>query len=118
MKARPRGPLQSASKPELLAKIERADQAAFDAFYEEYFSRVYSYFRRRFGTVPEVEEATDCALTAIFEAISLGQPQLPLESWILSTVRAVEARRLKPPGLAKVGPKIVFVWSRLDTSTR
>ena len=99
MKARPpRLPLES----ELVSGLQRAEREAFETLYETYFPRVYSYLRRRQGTIPEAERATEAALTEIVDAIVRGESQLPLERWVLSRVRAVQAQGLKSRSLAKV----------------
>jgi len=101
MKSRPPRLSSDGSEPDLLSQLDGLDREAFELLYETYFARVYSYFRRRFETVAAAEEATEEALTAIFDAISTGRAQLPLKPWILSKVRAVE-RDVRSQSLAKV----------------
>jgi DNA-directed RNA polymerase specialized sigma24 family protein len=80
----------------LLAGLRRADAGAFDALYEGYFSRIYSYFRRRLETVTEAEKATEAALTAVFQEISSAPSEVPLGRWIFGQVRGVALSRDGP----------------------
>jgi hypothetical protein len=96
--ARPaRSSPESGSDRELLTKLRSADREAFDALYEAYFFRIYSYFRRRLETQTDAEGATEAALTAIFQDISGGRSQMPLHHWTFSKVRAMKDWSVKSP---------------------
>ena len=91
----PLSPAKNASTPELLARLQRGERAAFEILFEASFLRVYAYFSRRLRSEAGAERATEAALTAVFSAFCEGRAQLPLPRWILGHVRQVEARALK-----------------------
>ena len=104
-KAPPAGPAPECGPDrELVAKVRRADRAAFDALYEAYFFRIFRYFGRRFETTADAERATEAALIAIFHDISNGTSQVPLSHWIFRVVRAEKDWGPKSPQPPEAAP--------------
>ena len=75
------------SDEELVAGIQRADQACFTELYERYFKRVYGFVQGRMRNHADAEEVTQETFVAVFKAIDNFSGQSALLSWIFGIAK-------------------------------
>jgi DNA-directed RNA polymerase specialized sigma24 family protein len=63
-------------------RLERADPAAFAAFFDFYFARVYAFAWRRLGDTDRAERLTERVLSEALGRIPTRPPGDPLGRWL------------------------------------
>lgn len=67
---------------ELVERIRRSDQVAFNLLYERYFPRVYSYVQVRLRNRADSEEVVQEVFTAVFSSIGGYRGRSSLLAWV------------------------------------
>jgi RNA polymerase sigma-70 factor (ECF subfamily) len=75
-------PASETTDQELVRRIQKADEAAFNELYERYFQRVYSYVFLRQRNRADAEEVVQEVFTAVFRSIDAYQGKASLLAWI------------------------------------
>jgi RNA polymerase sigma-70 factor (ECF subfamily) len=73
---------QEPADSELIERIRRSDEAAFNLLYERYFHRVYSFAYLRLRSRADTEEVVQDIFTAVFRSIDAYRGQSSLLAWI------------------------------------
>jgi RNA polymerase sigma-70 factor (ECF subfamily) len=80
---------------ELVDRIRKGDQAAFELMYERYFKRVYRFVANRLNIRADVEETTQEIFISVFSSIDSYRGDAPFAAWIFGISRRVIASRFK-----------------------
>ena len=110
------------SDQELVEGIRRSSEADFNALYERYFQRVYSFAFARLRNSADTEEVVQETFTVVFRSIDAYRGQSSLLSWIYGIAKNNvnnHLRRAKSHELRveRAEPGMVFGAASLDTST-
>lgn len=80
---------------ELLERIDRGEQEAFDLLYERYFNRVYRFTAKRLRNRADVEESVQETFIGVFSSLSSYRGEAPFPAWVLGVARRTIASRFK-----------------------
>ncbi len=92
--------LEKASDRELLTRVQRRDQPAFEALFRRYYARVFSFVNRRLGDPALTEEIVVDVFFAVWDAASGFRGESRTSSWIfgIAHFKALEAHRNRSTG--------------------
>jgi RNA polymerase sigma-70 factor (ECF subfamily) len=116
----PQPPLRS--DEDLVAGIRRSSEADFNALYERYFQRVYSFAFARLRNRADTEEVVQETFTAVFRSIDAYRGQSSLLCWVYGIaknnvnnhLRRARAHQLR---VERAEPAMVLGTASLDAST-
>jgi RNA polymerase sigma-70 factor (ECF subfamily) len=80
---------------ELIERVEKGDEAAFETLYERYYPRVYRFVKRRLHNRSDVEETVQEVFISVFSSISSYRGDAPFVAWVLGLTRRTIASRFK-----------------------
>ena len=80
---------------ELIERVEKGDEAAFETLYERYYPRVYRFVKRRLRNRSDVEEAVQDVFINVFSSMSSYRGDAPFVAWVLGLTRRTIASRFK-----------------------
>lgn len=80
---------------ELIALVAEGDEAAFEALYERYFPRVFSFARRRLDNRADTEETVQEVFINVFGSLDSYRGDAPFGAWVLGVTRRTIAARFK-----------------------
>jgi RNA polymerase sigma-70 factor (ECF subfamily) len=110
------------SDEDLVAGIRRSSEADFNALYERYFQRVYSFAFARLRNRADTEEVVQETFTAVFRSIDAYRGQSSLLCWVYGIaknnvnnhLRRARAHQLR---VERAEPAMVLGTASLDAST-
>jgi len=110
------------SDQELVDRIGRADQVAFNLLYDRYFPRVYSFVHLRMRNRADAEEVVQEVFTAVFRSIGAYGGKSSLVGWIYGIAKNTmnnHIRRAKAheQRIERAEPDLLRSSWSLDTST-
>ena len=113
---------QSASDLELAEGIRRGSERHFNALYERYFQRIYSFVYLRIRNRADAEEIVQEVFTAAYRSIGSWRGQSSLSSWIYGIAKNTvnnHIRRAKSQELRieRAEPELVRSRFSLDHCT-
>ena len=80
---------------DLVESILEGDEKAFEALYERYFPRIYSFVDRRMGNRADSEEVTQEAFVNLFVSLPGFRREAPFAAWLFGVTRRTIAARFK-----------------------
>jgi RNA polymerase sigma-70 factor (ECF subfamily) len=80
---------------ELIERVARGDEAAFEALYDRYFPRVFSFVRKRLGNRADTEETVQEVFLSVFGSMASYRGDAPFAAWVLGVTRRTIAARFK-----------------------
>ena len=80
---------------ELIARVLEGDEAAFEAIYERYFTRVYNFVQKRLHNRADTEETVQEIFINVFSSVGSYRGEAPFAAWVLGLSRRVIASRFK-----------------------
>jgi RNA polymerase sigma-70 factor (ECF subfamily) len=80
---------------ELVESILEGDERAFEALYERYFPRIYSFVERRINNHADSEELTQETFLNLFLSLASFRREAPFAAWVLGVTRRTIAARFK-----------------------
>jgi RNA polymerase sigma factor (sigma-70 family) len=83
---RPR-PAGGDAESELLARVRSGDDAAFEALYDAYHSRLLAFCQHMLGSREEAEDALQHTFLAAYRALSAGYEVADLKPWLYTIAR-------------------------------
>lgn len=113
---------QSASDIELVDGVRRASEPHFNALYERYFQRIYSFVYLRLRNRADAEEIVQEVFTAAYRSIGSWKGQSSLSSWMYGIAKNTvnnHIRRAKSQDLRieRAEPELVRSRFSLDHCT-
>ena len=84
-----------ASDQELVDGIRRSSEAHFNALYERYFQRVYSFVYLRLRNRADTEEVTQEVFVNLFLSLAGFRHEAPFAAWVFGVTRRTIAARFK-----------------------
>lgn len=104
---------------ELIARLQKRDEAAFEELIRQYEKKVYTLCFRMCGNSEDAEEAAQDAFLALWRGIDRFRQESSLSTWIyrLATNACIDTlrRRKKQSGSASLDDEELFV-DAVDTS--
>lgn len=104
---------------ELIARLQKRDEAAFEELIRQYEKKVYTLCFRMCGNSEDAEEAAQDAFLALWRGIDLFRQESSLSTWIyrLATNACIDTlrRRKKQSGSVSLDDEELFV-DAVDTS--
>ena len=104
---------------ELIARLQKRDEAAFEELIRQYEKKVYTLCFRMCGNSEDAEEAAQDAFLALWRGIDRFRQESSLSTWIyrLATNACIDTlrRRKKQSGSVSLDDKELFV-DAVDTS--
>ena len=104
---------------ELIARLQKRDEAAFEELIRQYEKKVYSLCFRMCGNSEDAEEAAQDAFLALWRGIDRFRQESSLSTWIyrLATNACIDTlrRRKKQSGSVSLDDEELFV-DAVDTS--
>jgi DNA-directed RNA polymerase specialized sigma24 family protein len=76
----------------LVEGVLAGDPAAFDAFYERYFDRIYLYAHRRSASREDAERLCRAIFGSVVARLGRHGAEQDLDVWVLAIARRVVAR--------------------------
>lgn len=80
---------------ELIDRVARGDEAAFELLYSRYFPRVYNFVSKRLRNRADTEETVQEVFINIFSSIASYRGEAPFAAWVLGLARRTIASRFK-----------------------
>jgi len=80
---------------ELVDRLRKGDEQAFEILYNRYFKRIYHFVERRVRVRADAEETTQEVFIAVFSSIDTFRGDAPVAAWIFGITRRVIASRFK-----------------------
>lgn len=107
------------NKRELIARLQKRDEAAFEELIRQYEKKVYTLCFRMCGNSEDAEEAAQDAFLALWRGIDRFRQESSLSTWIyrLATNACIDTlrRRKKQSGSVSLDDEELFV-DAVDTS--
>jgi len=83
------------SDNELVDRVRKGDEAAFEIIYDRYFKRIYHFVDRRLGNRADAEETTQEVFIHVFSSIDTYRGEAPFVAWVFGITRRTIASRFK-----------------------
>jgi RNA polymerase sigma-70 factor (ECF subfamily) len=120
--ARGAPPCLPVADPELVERILRGDQHAFNCLYERYFQRVYGYAHLRLRNRADAEEVVQEIFTAVFRSLSAYGGRSSLLAWIYGIAKNtvnnhIRRARAHEQRIERAEPDLLRSSWSLDTCT-
>jgi RNA polymerase sigma-70 factor (ECF subfamily) len=80
---------------ELVARLRRGDQQAFEIVYTRYFPRIYQFVDKRLRNRADTEETVQEVFINIFSSIDSYRAEAPFAAWVFGLTRRTIAGRFK-----------------------
>ena len=80
---------------ELIDRVQRGDEAAFETLYERYFPRVFSFVQRRLKNRADTEETVQEVFINVFSSLGSYRGEAAFVAWVLGVTRRTLAGRFK-----------------------
>jgi len=80
---------------DLLERVGRGDEGAFEILYERYFPRVFSFVNRRLRNRADTEETVQEVFINVFSSLGSYRGEAPFAAWVLGVTRRTLASRFK-----------------------
>lgn len=80
---------------ELVDKLRKGDETAFNLLYQRYFIRIYRFVDRRLGNRADTEETVQEVFMAIVNSIDGYRGEAPFAAWAFGLTRRTIAGRFK-----------------------
>jgi RNA polymerase sigma-70 factor (ECF subfamily) len=80
---------------ELVDRLRKSDERAFEILYQRYFKRIYHFVEKRLGVRADAEETTQEVFICVFSSIDSYRGEAPVAAWIFGITRRVIAARFK-----------------------
>lgn len=80
---------------ELVDRLRKGDEQAFDLLYRRYFKRIYHFVEKRLSVRADAEETTQEVFIVVFSCIESYRGEAPVAAWIFGITRRVIAARFK-----------------------
>ncbi len=103
----PVGELQIARDRRLVRGILKGDQRVLQAFYDEYFPKLYRYAARRMTSPRDIDEVVSSALAVAARRIETYRGEATLLTWLIQICRHEVAKRHTL--LSREGQKMSFL---------
>jgi RNA polymerase sigma-70 factor (ECF subfamily) len=84
-----------ASDNELVDRLRKGDELAFNALYDRYFKRVYHFVNKRLGNRADAEEITQEVFINVFNSVDSFRGEAPFVAWVFGITRRTIATRFK-----------------------
>ena len=110
------------SDESLVARFRNADETAFNALYDRYFHRVYTFSFVRLRNHADTEEVVQEVFTSIFRSIDTYRGDASLISWIYGIARntvnnQLRRAKLQEQRLEKARPELMRTGGSISTCT-
>ena len=99
---------------ELVDRLRKGDEQAFDLLYQRYFKRIYHFVERRLAVRADAEETTQEVFISVFSSIDSYRGEAPVAAWIFGITRRVIAARFK----RKQHPTVPLADDDLESATQ
>ena len=83
------------SDEELVDRLRKGDQTAFEVLYERYFKRVFYFLDKRLRNRADTEETTQEVFVNLFNSIDSYRGDAPFAAWVFGVSRRTLASRFK-----------------------
>ena len=95
---------------ELIARLQKRDEAAFEELIRQYEKKVYTLCFRMCGNSEDAEEAAQDAFLALWRGIDRFRQESSLSTWIyrLATNACIDTLRRRKKQSVCMNPKILF----------
>jgi RNA polymerase sigma-70 factor (ECF subfamily) len=93
---------KAASEPQLIARAQRGDEAAFEELFKAHKRRVYSLCLRMTGDTAEAEDLAQEAFLQLFRKIGTFRGESAFSTWLHRLVVNVVLMHLRKKGLQQV----------------
>ncbi len=80
---------------ELVERLRKGDEQAFEVLYQRYFKRIYHFIEKRLRVRADAEETTQEVFICVFSSIDSYRGEAPVAAWIFGITRRVIAARFK-----------------------
>ena len=80
---------------ELVDRLRKGDEQAFEILYQRYFKRIYHFVEKRLRQRADAEETTQEVFICVFSSIDSYRGEAPVAAWIFGITRRVIAARFK-----------------------
>lgn len=80
---------------ELVDRLRKGDEIAFEMLYERYFKRVYHFIEKRLNNRADSEETTQEVFINVFSSIDSFRGEAPFAAWVFGITRRTIAARFK-----------------------
>ena len=80
---------------ELIERLGRGDEEAFNRLYDRYFARVYHFVNKRLRNRADTEETVQEIFTSVYSSIGTYRGDAPFAAWVLGVARRTIANRFK-----------------------
>jgi RNA polymerase sigma-70 factor (ECF subfamily) len=80
---------------ELVESVLAGDEKAFEALYERYFPRIYSFVDRRLRNRADTEEVAQEVFFSVFSSLPRFRHEAPFAAWVFGLTRRTIAARFK-----------------------
>lgn len=80
---------------ELVDRLRKGDEQAFEMLYQRYFKRIYHFVEKRLRVRADAEETTQEVFINVFSSIDSYRGEAPVGAWIFGITRRVIAARFK-----------------------
>lgn len=80
---------------ELVDRLRKGDEQAFEVLYQRYFKRIYHFVEKRLHLRADAEETTQEVFICVFSNIESYRGEAPVAAWIFGITRRVIAARFK-----------------------
>jgi RNA polymerase sigma-70 factor (ECF subfamily) len=94
--------IQPVPDTDLIERVQRGDQGAFETLYERYFPRVFGFVQRRLDNRADTEETVQEVFLAVFSSLDSYRGDAPFGAWVLGVSRRTVASRFKKKRCATV----------------
>lgn len=79
----------------LVERLRSGDRASFEALYDRYFPRIYSFVDKRVATREDAEEIVQEVFINLFSSIHSFRGEAPFPAWLFGLTRRTLANRFK-----------------------
>lgn len=93
--AEPAGARTLPTDGELVDRLRKGDEQAFELLYQRYFKRIYHFVEKRLRIRADAEETTQEVFINVFSSIDSYRGEAPVAAWIFGITRRVIAARFK-----------------------
>jgi len=80
---------------ELVDRLRKGNEQAFEILYQRYFKRIYHFVEKRLHQRADAEETTQEVFFNVFSSIDSYRGEAPVAAWIFGITRRVIAARFK-----------------------
>lgn len=87
--------IQGIPDQQLIERIEKGDETAFEILYERYFPRVFNFVSRRLSNRADTEEIVQEVFINVFSCIGSYRGEAHFAAWVLGVTRRTIANRFK-----------------------